>query len=69
MRASVSVSVCPPDVSRLPRSKQLTQPAGQGAPPAKLASIQSHMGGTSQKDDGSNGSSPRSEGALRFLVA
>ena len=43
-------------------SKQLNQPPAQGVPPAKLAAIQSHMGGTSQKDEGSSGSSPRSEG-------
>ena len=59
--------VCP---RRLPRrltcrhhsSKQLNQPQAQGVPPAKLAAIQSHMGGTSQKDEDSSGSSPRSEG-------
>ncbi|THH31742.1 hypothetical protein EUX98_g2438 [Antrodiella citrinella] len=50
---------------RVERSKQLIQPTS--VPPAKLATIQSHTGGASGKDDayshkeGSSGSSPRSE--------
>ncbi|KAH9951500.1 WD40 repeat-like protein [Amylocystis lapponica] len=52
---------------RMERSKQLAQPASQSVPPTKLATLQSHMGQPSQKDDayshkeGSSGSSPRSE--------
>ncbi|OBZ75399.1 Striatin-3 [Grifola frondosa] len=46
---------------RVERSKQLVQPASQSVPPAKLATLQSQMGSSSQKDDGSSGSSPRSE--------
>ncbi|KAI0747858.1 WD40 repeat-like protein [Daedaleopsis nitida] len=45
-------------------SKQLVQPAAQSVPPAKLASLQSQMALTSQKDDASSGSSPRSEGTF-----
>ncbi|EMD38667.1 hypothetical protein CERSUDRAFT_82942 [Gelatoporia subvermispora B] len=52
---------------RVERSKQLTQPASQSVPPAKLATLQAHGGTLSQKDDayshkeGSGGSSPRSD--------
>jgi len=52
---------------RMERSKQLTQPAGQSIPPAKLASIQAQVATSSDKGDagshkeGSSGSSPRSE--------
>ncbi|KAI0637251.1 WD40 repeat-like protein [Trametes polyzona] len=46
---------------RVERSKQLTQPAAQSVPPAKLASLQSQVALASQKDDASSGSSPRSE--------
>ncbi|KAI0933823.1 hypothetical protein AcV5_005866 [Taiwanofungus camphoratus] len=46
---------------RVERSKQLAQSAPQPVPPAKLATLQSQMGQSSQKDDGSSGSSPRSE--------
>jgi striatin 1/3/4 len=44
------------------RTKQLNQSSSQAVPPMKLAAIQSQMGGSSQKDEGSSGSSPRSEG-------
>lgn len=53
----LDVSVC--------RSKQLNQPASQAVPPTKLAAIQSQMGGSSHKEEGSSGSSPRSEGKYR----
>ncbi|KAI0327158.1 WD40 repeat-like protein [Cubamyces sp. BRFM 1775] len=46
---------------RVERSKQLAQPAAQSVPPAKLASLQSQIALSSQKDDASSGSSPRSE--------
>ncbi|KZT03524.1 WD40 repeat-like protein [Laetiporus sulphureus 93-53] len=52
---------------RVERSKQLAQPTSQAVPSAKLATLQAHLGQTSQKDDayshkeGSSGSSPRSE--------
>ncbi|KAI0818800.1 WD40-repeat-containing domain protein [Irpex lacteus] len=46
---------------RVERTKQLNQPPSQSVPPTKLAAIQSQMGGSSQKDEGSSGSSPRSE--------
>lgn len=46
---------------RVERTKQLNQPASQAVPPTKLASIQSQMGGSSHKEEGSSGSSPRSE--------
>ncbi|KAI0085434.1 WD40-repeat-containing domain protein [Irpex rosettiformis] len=46
---------------RVERTKQLNQPSTQSVPPTKLAAIQSQMGGSSQKDEGSSGSSPRSE--------
>ncbi|KAI0698494.1 WD40-repeat-containing domain protein [Cytidiella melzeri] len=46
---------------RVERTKQLNQPSSQSVPPTKLAAIQSQMGESSQKDEGSSGSSPRSE--------
>ncbi|KIP10330.1 hypothetical protein PHLGIDRAFT_28558 [Phlebiopsis gigantea 11061_1 CR5-6] len=49
---------------RVERSKQLNQPASQAVPPTKLAAIQSQMGGSSHKEEGSSGSSPRSEGQI-----
>ena len=53
-----------PDVS-VCRSKQLSLPASQAVPPTKLAAIQSQMGGSLHKEEGSSGSSPRSEGEHR----
>ncbi|KAH9946343.1 WD40 repeat-like protein [Epithele typhae] len=46
---------------RVERSKQLAQPPAQSVPPSKLATLQSQIALTSHKDDGSSGSSPRSE--------
>ncbi|OSD02797.1 WD40 repeat-like protein [Trametes coccinea BRFM310] len=46
---------------RVERSKQLAQPTSQSVPPAKLAALQSQIALSSQKDDASSGSSPRSE--------
>ncbi|KAI0781213.1 WD40 repeat-like protein [Trametes elegans] len=46
---------------RVERSKQLTQSSAQSVPPAKLATLQSQIALSSQKDDASSGSSPRSE--------
>lgn len=61
MRAPSSAPVFNLDVS-VSRTKQLNQPASQAVPPTKLAAIQSQMGGSSHKEEGSSGSSPRSEG-------
>jgi hypothetical protein len=57
--------LCNLDVSTC-RTKQLSQTSSQAVPPTKLASIQSQMGDSSHKEEGSSGSSPRSEGMRRL---